>query len=215
MSRVLVWRSDADGKLFEDKAKYVKHLRKLAGARLDDRRMARAAALKLEFVRNMGNTVSSREELLQFITDNWQWFFYNGLSRQYYRRKGKVIAEQLVAIKMRPFSYGFQSNSHSAPRGKSTNWCGRQTNEPNGYLGWHTRIEFVLKSKGQYGGFGSDYFADTGICTGTGGGGGGEENLIHYGYDVTLWADDFPAMHKSQLKSEMWEAMGGHELSYT
>ena len=30
MSQVLVWKSDVDGKLFEDKAKYQSHLRKLA-----------------------------------------------------------------------------------------------------------------------------------------------------------------------------------------
>ena len=34
MSQVLVWKSDADGKLFEDKIKYQKHLRKLAAQRL-------------------------------------------------------------------------------------------------------------------------------------------------------------------------------------
>jgi len=39
MSVITVWKSDADGKLFEDKTKYQKHLRKLGRERLTRRKL--------------------------------------------------------------------------------------------------------------------------------------------------------------------------------
>ena len=46
MSQVLVWKSDADGKLFEDKAKYQSHLRTLARHRNAQRKLQIAESAK-------------------------------------------------------------------------------------------------------------------------------------------------------------------------
>jgi hypothetical protein len=48
----------------------------------------------------------------------------------------------------------------------------------------------------------ADMFRDTIIHTGSGGGGDG-----HPGYEVTLWADDWPAWKLAEEQREMWKTL--------
>jgi hypothetical protein len=68
-------------------------------------------------------------------------------------------------------------------------------------------------------GWGSSYFNNTGISTGSGGGGSGED-CKSYSYDVKIWAADFPVMWEEQSRKDwislenrdrerQWKALGG------
>ena len=214
MSQVLVWKSDADGKLFEDKTKYQKHLRKLAAARREQKKVAQVNIDREAFIIRMGQEVNGVESLEKFIKDNWSWFFHNGVSRNRMwndKKAYKFHEYHDVFINL----YGWNdnvSNSHCCPRGGVQNWSARDADKPTGYPGWIGRITIKVKPamykyKGQTymeDGFGGDYFADTPIKTGTGGGGGGD-GCKEYAYDLKLFASDFPTWHDNIMKAKTWE----------
>ena len=221
MSQVLVWKSDADGKLFEDKAKYQKHLRKLAAVRRKDRQLAQQALEREAFLNQMGQ-VSSIADLNQFIKDNWNWFFLNGYARNLWRRDRKTEKlHEFVDVQLHGMSWRDHiGNTHSCPRGGVENFMQKE-DKPKGYPGWYGRITIKVrpameKYRGKSymkDGWGSDYFADTPIKTGSGGGGGGTE-WKSYSYDVTLWADDFPVMYENHLKQQVWKHMSGKTVEF-
>lgn len=227
MSQVLVWKSDADGKLFESKKKYQAHLRKLAAARRQERKVEEARRNRVEFLNRMGQ-VASIEELNQFIKDNWAWFFANGLSRRWYDQKRHHDFHEYVEVTLKDMRFGNHGNTHSCPRNGGVQNFMQKDGAPKKYPGWYGRLDIKVKPgmhkyKGQTymrDGFGSDYFEDTGICTGSGGGGGGEE-YKSYSYDVKIWAADFPVMweeqsrkdwisHENRDREKQWRALGGN-----
>ncbi len=77
------------------------------------------------------------------------------------------------------------SNSHSAPIGKKTNWCGQNRREPTGYPGYRGHISFDVIGAN----VGSNIFTATGLNTGTGNGGG-----LNCQFDITLFAQDWPML---------------------
>lgn len=212
MSQVLVWKSDADGKLFEDKAKYQKHLRKLARARQEARKVEQAKLAKIALLDRMGQ-VGSIDELNQFIKDNWEFFYYNGAEQNIWRR-GKPDAKrnfhEYVDVQLTGMTIANLGNTHSCPRNGGMQNFMQKDDIPKRYPGWTGRINIKVrppsdKYKGRVylkDGYGSDYFDGTGICTGSGGGGGGEE-YKSYSYDVKIWAADFPVMWKKEMR-EIW-----------
>lgn len=222
MSKVLVWKSDADGRLFEDKTKYQKHLRKLAAKRREQKKVAQANNDHETFLIRMGQEVTSDESLNQFIKDNWAWFFYNGVSRQWVGKKAYKFHEY---VDVNVHVYGWSdnvSNSHSCPRGGVQNWGARDATKPTGYPGWTGRITIKVKPamtkyKGQSymeDGFGSDYFQNTIINTGTGGGGSGED-CKEYAYDLKLFASDFPTWSENIMKAKTWEILSnGQQVEF-
>lgn len=98
------------------------------------------------------------------------------------------------------------SNSHTAPRGKRTNWGGRDENEPRGYPGWTAQFRIwhdedakiiicddkntrIHEYKVPY--WSNCVNGDSGIYTGSGGG-------LKDGYycQTIFFAEDFPEMDK-------------------
>lgn len=221
MSQVMVWKSDADGKLFEDKVKYQKHLRKLAAERRRQKQIAQQAVEREAFLDRMGQ-VASIDELNQFIKDNWQWFFLNGYARNTWRRDRKTEKlHEFVDVRIHDISWRDRiGNTHSCPRNGVENFM-QEGDKPKGYAGWYGRISIKVrpameKYRGKEylkDGWGSDYFNDTPIKTGSGGGGGGTE-WKSYSYDVTLWADDFPVMHENHMKKVVWKHMSGKTVEF-
>lgn len=217
MSVITCFKSDADGKLFEDKKKYQAHLRKLASARLAEKKVAQMEAEREMFLDKMGQ-VKNIDELHQFIKDNWKWFWANGAQHDFYKwssAKGKTAPFHEyydVTISNLHFKEDL-SNSHSSPRGGVQNFDTRSDynkGKPTGYPGWSGRINIKVKppmskhKKDPYmhDGWGSSYFENTTINTGSGGGGGGTE-FKSYSYDVKLWAADFPVMYEA-LRRDQW-----------
>jgi hypothetical protein len=217
MPQILAWKCSEDGKLFEDKSKYQKHLRKLAAVRLQDRKVKKMEEDRKEFLKKMGQEVGSFDELEKFIKDNWDFFFANGLSHQFDYKKASIKKHEYVEVAFRHPNFNANcSNSHSCPQNGVTNWH-RASDKPTGYAGWRTQINIHVRThqkkyRGEayyQDGFGSEYFAGTPICTGGGGGGGVKIGVTSYSYDCTIWADDFPKMYYNQKADEMVEILQG------
>ena len=226
MSQVLVWKSDADGKLFEDKKKYQAHLRKLAALRREKRKVEEVKRNREEFLNLMGH-VDNIEELNQFIKNNWAWFFANGVANRHFDNKKAHDFHEFVDVSLHEMRFGNYANTHSCPRNGGVQNFMQKDDKPKKYPGWSGRLKIKVKPgmhkyKGETymrDGFGSDYFDDTIICTGSGGGGGGED-YKSYQYDVKIWAADFPVMWEEQSRKDwislenrererQWRALGG------
>lgn len=216
MSIVQAYKSDTDGKLFLVKTDYTKHLRNLADKRREVKRMEQHKQNRELFLDKMGQ-VSSFEELEQFIKDNWIFFRLNAQERNF-GRKFKKVDDQLISLTLKFDGYRQDcSNSHTAPRNGATNWGGYRDKEgvPRGYPGWRGRITFSVNHSTS---FGSNYFENTPICTGSGG--GGDPSLS---YDLQLWAADFPViwekhcrdtwlMKQNKERMYVWRQLGGKGL---
>jgi hypothetical protein len=203
MSQVLVWKSDADGKLFEDRTKYQKHLRKLAAERRDVKKRDLYRVQREEFLDQMGQ-VASFDELQQFIIDNWNFFRYNMLEKNTWRKIKHGLPkndDQLVSLDITGMHFVHDMrNSHSAPRKGVTNFDSRDEynkGKPTGYAGWRGRITYSVTRSTS---FGSDYFNNTPINTGSG---GGSDSRLSY--DLTLWCADFPVMWAEQAEKNWIE----------
>lgn len=222
MSRVTVWKSDTDGKLFENKEKYVAHLRKLARERLTNRKILKVQAERADVFAKMGQ-LRSIEEVQQFIIDNWKWFFLNGLTINNWKNRAvDESVHELVSIRLDRMRWSDSiSNSHSCPKNGVTNFF-QKNNAPTGYPGWAGVLHFSVrppmytyrKKKYRKSGWGSDYFRNTIICTESGGGGGYDEerDLTSFQYSIILWADDFPAMNDMRLKKELMKHLKGETV---
>lgn len=206
MSKVLVWKSDTDGKLFEDKTKYQKHLRKLAGHRALARQVAATEIDRELFLDKLGQA-GSITELEQLIKDNWKWFYANGLARNQHRSNS--VKHEYVEVSFASIRWSDNvSNSHRCPRGGITNWNSRTAapGTPTGYPGWTGQIKIHIRASSE--GYGSDYFDRTPVNTGGGGGGGTRNGVVSYSYSVELFASDFPVMWENRQKSEFWTKIG-------
>lgn len=238
MSIIQAFKSDVDGKLFEDKKKYQLHLRKLATVRLVEKKVAQMEARRELFLDKMGQ-VKSLAELNQFIKDNWRWFWANGAKNEFYRWGRKIEAapfHEFHEVFIHELYWKEDlSNSHCSPRKGVQNFDTRSDynkGKPTGYPGWSGRIQIRVKppmskhKKDPYmhDGWGSSYFDNTTICTGGGGGGGNHKNeYVSYSYEVKLWAADFPAMYEAHRKDQwiqeknaerlhVWRQLGGKGL---
>lgn len=229
MSIIQAYKSDADGKVFEHKTDYTKHMRKLAAHRRYLKNIQRVEDERLEFFKSMGE-VSDFAGLHDFIVNNWKWFFMNGVKHNAWQHNTKKMPEfhQLNKLDIRIDGWREQlSNSHSCPRGGVQNW-GSKPGKPTGYPGWYGYIEIIvgrevsknINKKYYFEGWGSDYFKETLINTGSGGAGGQTEHSQLYSYDIKLWAADFPVMYMNQRKKQyllletnkkqhMWNNLGG------
>lgn len=240
MSIIQAYKSDEDGKIFEDKGKYQAHLRKLATARRAEKKVEQMEAEREQFLDKMGQ-VKSLAELNQFIKDNWRWFWANGAQHEFYKwgsNKGKTPDfHEYYDVSILDLHWKEDmSNSHSCPRKGVQNFDTRSDynkGKPTGYPGWTGRINIKVKppmskhKKDPYihDGWGSSYFERTSICTGSGGGGGNHKNeYVSYAYEVKLWAADFPAMYEAKRKDEwiqkenqermfVWRSLGGKGLT--
>jgi len=215
---IMVWKSDADGKLFEDKKKYQLHLRKLAGARRAEKKVKQMEAEREQFLEKMGQ-VESIDALNRFIKDNWNWFWANGAQHDFYRwpQQGKAAPfhEYYDVSIIEAYWKESLSNSHSCPRSGVQNFDTRSDynkGKPTSYPGWQARINIKVrppmskhkKDPYMHDGWGSSYFENTIINTGSGGGGGGKD-YKSYSYDCKLWAADFPVMYELHRRAEWIE----------
>jgi hypothetical protein len=237
MSIVQAYQSDTDGKLFLQKSNYIQHLRKLASVRRHSRLMARLEQEREAFFDRMGQ-VKSIADLELFIQSNWRWFWLNGAKNTSWRYGNGQAPDfhEYVEVSLHHMYWNeCVSNSHSCPRQGVENFdrrSERNQGKPTGYPGWHGGIEIrvrppVRKSRGKEyldDGWGSDYFGKTPICTGGGGGGGrNDTEYVSYGYDLKLFAADFPVMYlkyrqaqwlaeENDRRARAWRTLGGKTL---
>jgi len=217
MSVITAYKCDTTGKLFEDKAKYQKHIRKVACERRNQRKIDAAHKTEMQWWHdNFYNRVKSLAQLQAAILHHSDVFAARGVKNYYSGIRDKLKPAPIIKFKEFGVRYSeLVSNSHRCPHDGVTNWGGREKDAPRGYPGWQGRFLYTVQShKGQtfsYPG-GSGMWEGTRIHTGTGGGGGSnfEEKALFqqsFGYELELFASDWPLMAAEYEKAKMMKIL--------
>ena len=240
MSQILVWKSDEDGKIFEDKKKYQNHLRKLARVRRERRRIEVDEALKDSIWAGLYECEQSIEQWRDMVIANQDLFWAEAAAGDKHdwsivgKTYKKVVCPIPRLLEFTTFDMRWSdsvSNSHSCPHNGVTNFSqsyNRQQgkNLPEGYPGWRGRADWIVAWPKEWDGYylGSDLFSHgtfrTGrqrAHTGTGGGGGlrySEKHGCHVmscGYDLKIFAADWPGMARYYEKRHMWRTLSNNK----
>jgi hypothetical protein len=244
MSQVLVWKSDVDGKLFEDKLKYTSHLRKLARHRNAQRKLQIAESAKDAAWAELYEREQSIDDWCQMVIDNQHLFWAEAAAGDPYdwecvgKKRGRGKNAQVVPVpRLLKITHSLRwsdhvSNSHSCPVGGVTNWSPSRNSDktaPTGYPGWYGRINWLVAWPQEFDGFylGSDLFSRGSFQsgrqrahTGSGGGGGGHFNkefdtwCQRPGYDFSIFASDWPGLTRYHEKRVMWETLKEKEKNH-
>ena len=239
---ITAYKSVTDGKIFEDKAKYQAHLRKLARHRLAQKRLTIAEAEKDAAWAELYEREQSIDDWCQMVIDNQHLFWAEAAEGDPYdwQNVGKKISRGKNAMvlpvpKVLKITHDLRwddsvSNSHSCPHNGVTCWSSNEARDgrPRGYPGWHGHIAWLVEWPKEFDGIylGSDLFSRgtfrTGrqrAHTGTGGGGGGHFNKefnTHCqkpSYDFKLFAADWPGLTRYREKRIMWDRLGAKEYA--
>ena len=183
-------------RLFRTKHSYIKHLRDLRSMR-HDRVRARTAnnnrSLQFEELINQ----PSFDDIIQWVNHHPKFFYEQAVrsgschfwSPEEIKNKSETFWMNITYLSLNWDSNA--SNTHSCPRNGVTNWDGDKS-KPKGYPGWRGKIEFKISDNVS---FGSNIFHGLGLNTGSGGG----IAVKRYGYEVTLFASDWPGLEKHSL----------------
>lgn len=197
MPLVYVWKCPKTGKLFEDKSKYIKHLRTL-GIQNRIQRQKDVYRNKWNDLLKELHACSTDYEIVNWIEDHSKDLLMNALNHNTIQTRVPSFINDFK-IKITGFKLKYNSAiscSRSAPRGQKTNWDKNPDNGPINFPGWTAHLEFGFSHRIPT--FFSDIFQGTGIHTGTG------STWHDFEYDgvkykglhsyVTLWDDDWPGL---------------------
>lgn len=181
MPLVQAWQCPKTGKLFAQKSEYHAHLRRRARVALRER-TARRLEEEFEARAEAGRLSCFKIEDVETWLGASIPLIYTRARRTWTNTKKPP---EITEIRFSNMRFGIQSNSHRAPLGKRTNWCGRDSKDgvPRGYPGWIGSIRY---RNSNYMNWDTEAWDSVGVSTGSGGGG------TEARYDVTLWHDDFP-----------------------
>ncbi len=231
MSVITAYKSDADGKIFEDKVKYQRHLRKLAQVRRERRRIEVEETLKDSIWAGLYECEQSIEQWRDMIIANQDLFWAEAAHHDKHdwsivgkTRKGVAcpVPRLLEFTEFRLTWSDHVSNSHDCPVGGVTNWGNRDPDAPTGYPGWQGRMDWVYAWPKEWDGvyLGSDLFGGfanhygrSRVHTGTGGSGGTVFSKKHNcyvtscGYSVNVFAADWPGLTRHREKQAMWKTL--------
>ena len=236
MSQIIAWKSDADGKIFEDKQKYQNHLRTLARHRLAQRKLQIAESERDALWAALYEREQSIDDWMQMVIDNQHLFWAEAAKSDPYdwAQVGKKIGRgknacNLPMPRVLKITHSLRwsenvSNSHSCPHDGVTNWApswNKDKTVPTGYPGWTGHIEWLVEWPKEFDGIylGSDLFGGfTGsrrirAHTGTGGGAGGHFNkefntwCQRPQYDFKLFASDWPGLTLYHEKMRLIEIL--------
>lgn len=239
MSQILVWKSDEDGKIFEDKRKYQNHLRKLARVRRERRRLQVEETLKDRIWSELYECEQSIEQWRDMVIANQDLFWAEAAAGDPHDWKivGKtykgVTCPVPRLLEFTDFDLRWSdmvSNSHSCPVGGVQCWSSEEAKDgrPRGYPGWTGRVGWIVAWPREWDGhyLGGDLFAkgtfNTGrqrAHTGTGGGGGMRWSEKHgcyvmsHAYDFRIFAADWPGMARYYEKRQMWKTLSNQEFA--
>lgn len=199
--KVQVRKCPFTGELYEDPVKYCQHLKTVRTLQQYKRWINRGKLAGDQAIELAQSTVTGPDEFLNWFRNYWSHLVARGYYQSLTSRSSasEIPNLSLLHVCWSRGYWGQHSNSHNCPRGGVTNWGHRIKNAPISYLGWCGRLEWHYVGQGSCA---SDMFASTVIHTGTGGGGSG-----YYSYDVTLWADDWPAWRLAEDQREMWKVL--------
>ena len=234
MVQIVAWKSEVDGKIFEDKSKYTAHLRKLARHRLAQRKLKIAEAEKDAVWAELYEREQGIDDWFQMVIDLQHLFWAEAAAGNCYDwdRVGKPLgrgknAGVMPQPRVLEITHDLRwsdsvSNSHSCPHNGVENWGGRVEGAPRGYPGWTGRVEWLVAWPQEFDGIylGGDLFSRGSFRsgrqrahTGTGGGGGMTYSKKHkcdvqkFGYDFRIYAADWPGMDRFREKQRMWDIL--------
>ncbi len=242
MSIITAYKSDTDGKIFEDKAKYTAHLRKLARHRNAQKRLQIAEAAKDAAWAELYEREQSIDNWCQMVIDNQHLFWaeaaagdpydWDCVGKKHGRSKNAMIVPvpKLLKITHQLRWSEMVSNSHSCPVGGVTCWSSLEAEDgrPRGYPGWQGQIEWLVEWPRELDGIylGSDLFSRGTFRsgrqrahTGSGGGAGGHFNkefntwCQRPSYDFRIYASDWPGMARYYEKQRMWNTLAKREFA--
>lgn len=243
MSQIICWKSDTDGKIFEDKKKYQNHLRKLARERNTKRRLMIAEAVADQKWNELYECEQSIEQWKLMVLGNQDMFWAEAAKHDPYdwrqvgkmstRGKNGVVCPVPRLLEFTQFDVRWNptvSNSHSCPHNGVTCWSSREAKDgrPQSYPGWSGRVEWIVAWPKEWDGvyLGSDLFSGGTFRigrqrahTGTGGFGGMRYSEKHgcyvqsFGYDFRLFAADWPGMARYEGMKQMQEVLAGNRRS--
>jgi hypothetical protein len=205
---ITAYKSEADGKIFEDKKKYQNHLRVLARHRLAQKKLMIVKELKDAAWAELYEREQSIDDWMQMVIDNQHLFWaeaaagdprdWENVGKKLGRGKNAMVMPVPKVLKItHSLRWSDEvSNSHSCPIGGVQNWGGRAklkdgSPAPRGYPGWTGSIEWLVEwpKEFDYVYLGSDLFSRGTFSsgrqrahTGTGGGGGG-----HFNKEFNTW----------------------------
>jgi hypothetical protein len=239
---ITAYKSVTDGKIFEDKAKYQAHLRKLARHRLAQKRLTIAEAEKDAAWAELYEREQSIDDWCQMVIDNQHLFWaeaaqgdpydWQNVGKKLGRGKNDMImpVPRVLKITHTLLWDDSVSNSHSCPHNGVKCWSRDEAKDgrPRGYPGWAGHIAWLVEWPPEFNSvyLGSDLFSKgtfrTGrqrAHTGTGGGGGGHFNkefnthCQQPSYDFKLFAADWPGLARYREKRMMWDRLGAKEYA--
>jgi hypothetical protein len=242
MSIITAYKSDADGKIFEDKSKYVAHLRTLARHRNAQRRLQIAEAEKNAAWAELYEREQSINDWCQMVIDNQHLFWaeaaegdpydWDCVGKKISRRKDAQVVPvpRVLKITNNLRWSDSVSNSHSCPVGGVQCFSSYEARDgrPRGYPGWTGRIEWLVEWPKELDSYylGSDLFSRGTFHsgrqrahTGTGGGGGGHFNkefdtwCQRPRYDFRIYASDWPGLARYHEKRKMWSALSNRQTT--
>ena len=227
MSKILVWKCDQTGKLFEDEKKYKSHLAKLARQRREQRKIQIAEDAAQAWWTELQNREMSIDDLHALIIKEQNQFWAEAAKAEPWhwedigkKRRGVVMpVPKLVEFTTFDLKWSDSvSNTHSCPKGGVTNWGGDKklsdgSPAPRGYPGWRGRMDWRIEWPKEWDGWypGSDLFRSRRTCihTGTGGGGGWKDGHQSFGYGIEIFASDWPGLTRFREKQFVWKTLGG------
>jgi hypothetical protein len=193
--KILVRKCPWTGELYEDDNEYRQYLSELRVHRQERRMMLRRAEAGDAAIQWATQNVTSAEQFEKWFTNNWKELVIRGTvydllswGKNFDHIDVNNIPE-LVSVRMTATFSHQLSNTHSCPKNGVTNWHGDK-DKPRGYPGWRCRLEWRMAHDPKKFRAGGDIFRNSVINTGTGSGGD------YCTYDVSLWADDWPAWSK-------------------
>lgn len=236
---ITAYKSEADGKIFEDKKKYQNHLRKLARHRLEQKHLTIAREQADAEWAPLYERDQCLEDWAVMVIKNQHLFWAEAARHNHYdwERVGKTFRGKGIPmpcptlLEFTEFNLAWSesvSNSHSCPHNGVTNWGGRVPGEPCGYPGWSGHIEWLVEWPKEwdgvylggnlFGGFGSHPTRHR-AHTGSGSGGGMHYSKEHkcyvqlFGYSFNIFAADWPGLARYREKQLMWDRLGAKEFA--
>lgn len=195
--KVTVNKCPYTGKLFEDDKKYKAHLQKI---RRERTAMRAEEKEKTEFA---GWLAVEKEKIIHpnmiapWMLENQDRLMVAANAFKlgtWSTDKFFPLTDKFTKIELMVKYTPRVSNTHCAPKGKVTNWhC--KPDLPNGYPGWSGNVSGVLtREKKHMSAYPYSHILNlVGIHTGSGGGGN-----EHWGYGVSLFAEEWPAMAEAE-----------------
>lgn len=217
MSIITAYKCDVTGKLFEDEKKYQKHVDAINRKLAHERKINESYKPDQQWWNdNFYNRVKSIAQLEAAILHHRAAFAANGVKN--YSTNLRLL-QLTPIIKFNKLSIAYRekvSNSHHCPHNGMTNFLMDSLKGPTSYPGWIGYIDYTVQSyKNQLYAYpgGSDMFRNTRIFTGNGSGGYHYDDPNHtqsFGYDIKLFASDWPAMANEYEKVKVYNIMRGY-----